>query len=602
MPKIVIDGNATKSIAETFELFYREQTLTDVTLVCEDGQQTQAHGVVLESSSVFLKSLINISKSSYSFYHVILLPNISVYYLNLVLELIYTGMCNIYSENFADLVSLFRYLQIEVKIQYEIEHFKNQNTEIDIVKTFTDELSTNDEEQIIRNDFSIKEIKSKEILAVKFHHVLKEKGQIDNELILKFNTEEEIIDNNVEPAKISMLASEYKLSETMQMGSQDEIVVPKKCLRCGYSTNSALRIERHLKCKPTSCKAFRKHKTLYKCDNCNFKTKRKYELKKHKGYMSAKGYCPNRQKKTWLCSICDKIFNKPCNLNLHMKQHDTGPVKCKICQTTMRDIISLRQHVKHCKPICSIGSCKVTGKRGCRMSQCKACKKVFEHTNMLKAHVKICEINCSTIDCNFTLSGSKRRTRMTDHVTKHLDQTKQKTAYEEEPDSSDITTSKYKCDIKNCNFSSESYNILKLHDLDHTETQRIFISCPECGFLSKRNKIQKHIGLHNKVNVICNRCEHDFKDSIFFKMHLPCYFTCHYQECDYQTKRKILIVNHTRIKHKENVDNKRTGTHEYISENVDTYPDKECDRCDFVSESKEGLKDHRLKKHNISKL
>ena len=60
-------NNFQTNITTAFRDLREDNEFTDVTLVCEDGQQVEAHKVILISSSPFFKNLLQRSKHSHPF-------------------------------------------------------------------------------------------------------------------------------------------------------------------------------------------------------------------------------------------------------------------------------------------------------------------------------------------------------------------------------------------------------------------------------------------------------------------------------------------------------------------------------------------------------
>ena len=53
-----------ESILSSFKDLRQDKELTDVTLACEDGQQVEAHKVVLVASSPFLLNIHSVQKKT----------------------------------------------------------------------------------------------------------------------------------------------------------------------------------------------------------------------------------------------------------------------------------------------------------------------------------------------------------------------------------------------------------------------------------------------------------------------------------------------------------------------------------------------------------
>ena len=82
-------GNRCK---ETFSKLWLDKDFTDVTLATDDGCKIAAHRIVLASSSSLFKRLLSNSPHSQ---HIVVLQGISMKRLELVLEYVYQGQCDI---------------------------------------------------------------------------------------------------------------------------------------------------------------------------------------------------------------------------------------------------------------------------------------------------------------------------------------------------------------------------------------------------------------------------------------------------------------------------------------------------------------------------
>ena len=85
-----------ENVNSSFATLRVDHTLADVTLVCEDGQQLQAHKVILATSSPFFQKLFNLNKHANQ---LIFMRGIKQQDLEAVMDFLCYGEANVYQEN-----------------------------------------------------------------------------------------------------------------------------------------------------------------------------------------------------------------------------------------------------------------------------------------------------------------------------------------------------------------------------------------------------------------------------------------------------------------------------------------------------------------------
>ena len=80
----------------TFGSLREDKDFTDVTLACEDGQQVEAHKVILAGSSPFFQKLL---KRNHHPHPLIFMRNVSSENLEAMVDFFYFGEANILEEN-----------------------------------------------------------------------------------------------------------------------------------------------------------------------------------------------------------------------------------------------------------------------------------------------------------------------------------------------------------------------------------------------------------------------------------------------------------------------------------------------------------------------
>ena len=99
-----------ESIVNFFGVLKDEKDLADVTLVCEDGQQMEAHKVVLASSSPFFMTLLKKSKHPRP---LIYMRGLKSNDLTSMLNFLYAGEANVFQEDLDSFLALAEELQLK---------------------------------------------------------------------------------------------------------------------------------------------------------------------------------------------------------------------------------------------------------------------------------------------------------------------------------------------------------------------------------------------------------------------------------------------------------------------------------------------------------
>ena len=109
--KLCLQWNDFKeNIANSFGELKEDRDFTDVTLVCEDGQQLEVHKVILASSSPFFWNILKKHKH----------PNPLIYMrglksedLRAIVDFLYNGEANVFQENLNSFLALAEELRLK---------------------------------------------------------------------------------------------------------------------------------------------------------------------------------------------------------------------------------------------------------------------------------------------------------------------------------------------------------------------------------------------------------------------------------------------------------------------------------------------------------
>ena len=109
------------------------ETLTDVTLVCDDQKQYKAHKIVLSACSTVFKNIIDSLPQNTS---VIYLRGIQHHEMESILEFMYLGVATFYQERMNEFLNVAKNLEIkEISKDVEFNDGEEANDEQDISET-----------------------------------------------------------------------------------------------------------------------------------------------------------------------------------------------------------------------------------------------------------------------------------------------------------------------------------------------------------------------------------------------------------------------------------------------------------------------------------
>ena len=99
-----------ENIKSAFENLREDKDFKDVTLVCEDGQQVEAHKVILASSSPFFQKLLGRNKQHH--HPLIYMRGTTFDTLLAVLDFLYRGEANVFQEDLDSFLAIAEELQL----------------------------------------------------------------------------------------------------------------------------------------------------------------------------------------------------------------------------------------------------------------------------------------------------------------------------------------------------------------------------------------------------------------------------------------------------------------------------------------------------------
>ena len=89
-------NNFQQNVSNAFGSLREDKEFSDVTLACEDGQQMEAHRVILAASNPFFQKLLRRNKHAHP---LINMRGVEFNDLKAIVDFLYHGEANMYQEN-----------------------------------------------------------------------------------------------------------------------------------------------------------------------------------------------------------------------------------------------------------------------------------------------------------------------------------------------------------------------------------------------------------------------------------------------------------------------------------------------------------------------
>merc|ERR1712208_224894 len=99
-----------ENIKSSFGSLREDNDFADVTLACEDGQQVEAHKVILASSSPFFQKLLERNKHQHP---LIYMRGVKSDDLLAIVDFLYRGVANVFQENLDSFLAIAEELQLK---------------------------------------------------------------------------------------------------------------------------------------------------------------------------------------------------------------------------------------------------------------------------------------------------------------------------------------------------------------------------------------------------------------------------------------------------------------------------------------------------------
>ena len=124
MEKLCLQWNDfQETILSSFKDLRQDKDFTDVTLACEDGQQVEAHKIVLTSLSPFFKSIFSRNNHQRPIFY---MRGVKLEQLLAILDFLYCGEANVYQEQFDSVLAIADELKLKGLTALESKKNKTQ--------------------------------------------------------------------------------------------------------------------------------------------------------------------------------------------------------------------------------------------------------------------------------------------------------------------------------------------------------------------------------------------------------------------------------------------------------------------------------------------
>ena len=176
--KLCLQWNDFKeNVHSAFASLREDNDFSDVTLVCEDGQQVEAHKVILAASSPILGNLLKRKKHLHP---MIFMRGLKYEDLVAVVDFLYLGEANVFQEHLDSFLTIANELQLKGLMREEINHQQEFDAQPSPVKTESVSMKTpriqksSKKEELSNDTFDVKTLATTND-AIGYLHELDEK-------------------------------------------------------------------------------------------------------------------------------------------------------------------------------------------------------------------------------------------------------------------------------------------------------------------------------------------------------------------------------------------------------------------------------------------
>ena len=240
-----------ENINSSFGNLRKDNDLSDVTLACEDGQQIEAHKVILSVSSPLFENLLKRNKHSHP---LIFMRGMKSEDLNAIVDFLYYGEANVFQENLDSFLGIAEELQLKgltgQTSGYEEKESKNpmEATPIPMKpKEVFKRDSSNFEMQPIKRDEQSSTINNETRVAIP-NNVSGDLQELDEQVKSMTENSQNMISSGRERAKICKVCGKEgerkSIRDHIEANHLEDIALP--CNACGKTFRSRWSLRKHI--------------------------------------------------------------------------------------------------------------------------------------------------------------------------------------------------------------------------------------------------------------------------------------------------------------------------------------------------------------------
>ena len=262
-----------------------QKLFTDVTLACNDDKQVDAHRIILSSQSSFFRRILKVNDRRDI---LIYLPSVSSCELEIILEFVYSGQMEISEQDVDKFIMFGKMFEIKSLMDLEMNHASDPDFASKIIETGYEGHGLLINKSLLKRLPNGKfpcgqcDYQSVRKIGVKRHEDAVHLGiKYDcNECPKAYSNQDELKLHKKSAHEGVFYQCEqcnktFPQHKTLLLHEREHQGIVTKCTQCEKSFNNVTALNYHIN---------KQHEGLkYVCDLCNFKTKKIFRFKEHKG-------------------------------------------------------------------------------------------------------------------------------------------------------------------------------------------------------------------------------------------------------------------------------------------------------------------------------
>ena len=351
-----IEDHST-DLLEKITSFFKENVLTDVTLVCEDHTKVEAHKVILGAVSPTFREMLC---SNHHSHPLIFLKGVSGNELKPLLDFIYFGKTSIQQDSLEEFMKIGKSFEVSGLGNTSDKNVKNEREELGV---------EGNETMVFPCEFC--DFKTKDIEDLNLHK-MSDHPNTDNDDDMDVNRGE--MDKN-----------------------NDQVLA---CVQCSYIAKSQKDLKFHNK--------YFHVEGRFKCDICENSYSQEASLRLHHKVKHTSG--TQRLK----CDLCELSYTRVDSLREHVmtKHENTAKFFCKLCDFKTMRPAKLEKHVFDTHQ----SIYKVKDTNGTHRLKCDLCELSYNRVDNLREHVMTKHENTAKFFCELCDFKTMRPAKLEKHI------------------------------------------------------------------------------------------------------------------------------------------------------------------------------------------